>query len=97
MIITKMLGITFNEYGQTENTLPSNWTEIKLDNRKKSHRKAIFSKMTRLIVRLKGWGFSDKRGSVPILSYYTDSPEMVRRVIEYGDMSNAELFIHNGG
>ena len=96
MIITKMLGITFNEYGNTKDDLPSDWVKYEFDFRKSKHRISRDSPNTRVIIRMEGWKFTGGRNK-PILVYYTNTPEMVRRVIEYGDISNAELFIHTGG
>ena len=96
MIITKMLGITFNEYGNTKDDLPSDWVKVEFNIKKRNHRDARDSPNTRVIIRMEGWKFTGGRNK-PILVYYTNTPEMVKRVIEYGDIQNAEKFILNCG
>lgn len=92
MIITKLEGITFNRYGNTEQRLPLGWVEIEFNFRLKNHRAARDSKRTRIIKKLTGWGGS-KKYPVPLFSYWTNDPEWVEQVKLYGDVSNAEHFI----
>lgn len=92
MIITKLKGIHFNAYGNTEDNLPKEWVNIEYDGRRKNHTKFLKSKHTRIIKKLEGWG-GTKKWRKPIISYWTDTPEIVEMIIKYGFASNSIDFI----
>jgi hypothetical protein len=92
MLITELKGMTFNVYGNTSDPIPKGWVEIEYDGRKKNHKKFLESKHTRVIKKLEGWK-GPKKHPKPIISFWTDTPDIVENILRTGYASNALDFI----
>jgi len=92
MIITKLAGVLFNQWGNTKDILPHTWVRVDFNFRMKNHREARDSEQTQIIKRIHGWGGTRKYPK-PILSYWTNTKNQVDCIKETGDILNSIKFI----